>query len=246
MTTYLPSVKWPTLSKRSHSSSLQATDAQLHELPEHEAEALLQLQAATRGTIEASKPKLPECDPWVSLNDEQQSSMRDEILLRFLRYNALSVEKAQHQMETALKWRADFRVASLSTDVVHGAEVGIPITFLSTNKETDDALLLCLAESYVRREVNHAKQETGAAKLFDYMLYDVNGPRARRGSLVVDCTNLSYRNVDVVALKNGIFLYLNYFPDIFNKILIINYPKFMHGGKFCSFFVLTRGHVSYS
>lgn len=230
MSSYFSSVKLPSLPVRSHTTAV-ATDEPVDRLPHHEREALSHLIALSTDAIVGAKGQLPECDVWRELNNGDHERLRDEILMRFLRYNVLSVEKAHRQILATLKWRTNSLVSTLSPNVMLGTEVCIPIAHLSTVPATGDVLLFSLGEAYERKQVNHPKQETGIAKLFEHLLYDASGPHAKRSSVVVDCTNLSVRNVDLIGLKKGIFLYTNYFPDVFYKILLINYPKFVYGGK---------------
>lgn len=230
MASYFSPVKLSSLSVRSHATAA-ATDEPINRLPQHEKDALSHLISVSADAIVDAKGRLPDCDVWRELNDGEHDKLRDEILIRFLRYNVLSVEKAHRQVISTLNWRTNSLISTLSPNVMLGNEVCLPMAHLSTDPLTGDVLLFSLAEGYERKKVNHAKQETGIAKLFEHLLYDADGPRASRSSVVVDCTNLSVRNVDLVALKKGIFLYTNYFPDVFYKILLINYPKFVYGGK---------------
>lgn len=217
-------MKWGSASNRP-----TATDAKLAELPAHEKEALDNLRHACEGCINELCDKLPECDEWRHLAEESHHTLRDEILLRFLRYNVLNVEKARVQMEEALKWRRTSMVASLSEDVIRGFEVGIPIAQLTDKNKDGEVLYVCISEGYMKQRVDHEKQKVGGGKMFDLILYDVKGPRADRGSIVIDFSNIGVSHIDLTALKNGVVLYLNYFPEVFNKIMFINYPRIIYG-----------------
>lgn len=228
MTAYLPSMKWPSLRSQ---PALAATDFPLDKLPQHESEALATLRSTSTTMIEVAARTLPEIDGWRCLNDEDFATLRDEILLRFLRYNALSVEKSQEQFGKTLQWRSQGSVSTLPLEVMRGCDAGLPLCILYGPTESGDMLFFSLAEAYIRKEIDHAKQAVAIGKMFDHLLYDKDGPRGKRGSIVIDFTNMSVKNVDLIGLRAGIMIYLNYFPDLFYKILFINYPKFIYGGK---------------
>lgn len=225
---FMPSMIWP--SSAAKPVALQATDEPLANLPEHEQTALTKLVELCNPMIAEEIVELPDCDQWKLLMDGQHEELKCEILLRFLRYNALSVDKAYTQMQAAIRWRVKTDVASLSNDVFGGTEVGIPIVQITPKPNDDgDVLYVSLGEAYVKREIVHPKQEIGVGKLFDYILYDVSGPMAKNGFIVLDFTNLSIQNIDLVSLKNGCLIFLNYFPDIFRKILLVNYHRVIYG-----------------
>lgn len=220
-------MKWS--SSSTAPAPLQPTDEPLDNLPEHEQTALSTLVEKCNPMIASEVDKLPDCDQWKHLTDDNYNQLKLEILLRFLRFNNLSVDKAFTQMEQAIRWRGTTQVASLSKDVYYGSEVGIPISQL-TSKPNDkgELLYISLGEAYLRREINHAKQDIGVAKLFDQILYDPNGPMAKSGFIVLDFQNIGMNNIDLVSLKNGLIIYLNYFPDVFNKIILFNYPRLIY------------------
>lgn len=228
-------------------TKLLATDAPLSKLPAHEREALAQLRAQTQSDVERAASTLPQEDVWRDLGDSQNATLRDEILLRFLRYNALSTDNAQRQVRSVLEWRAEHGIAAESPQVMYGVDAGIPVTRLSGPTPDGDLLFFCAAEMYSRCDVDHAKQGVALARLFDLLLYDVDGPRAKRGSVVIDFTNMSARNVDLVGLRLGVLLYTSYYPDLFLKILFFNYPKFIYGGTsfspLCTFFMIVSFFV---
>lgn len=221
----LSTLKWPSTGV----PRLTATDASLGELPPHEEKALKQLVVATNSVITEHVSNLSKSDSWQRLNDRKHERLRNEILLRFLRYNSLSIDKARNQMLETMKWRAITNVGSLPNDVMYGKQAGIPLVQLTEPTEQGSVLFFSAGEAYSRRDVDYSKQETGAAKMFDFILYDDNGPRARDCSIIVDFSNLCMNNIDVYATKTGVLLYLKYFPDIFQKIMLVNYPKLIYG-----------------
>lgn len=240
MASYLPSVKLPSFSSwTSRSSSAgTATDAPLDQLPEHESKPLSDLRERSFALLTASSANLPTCDVWAHLTESANAQLRDEVLLRFLRYNGLNVERAEGQLRQTVDWRRSSGIATVGVTRMHGHTVGLPILTLGEPRSSGDMLFFSLAEAYVRRVVDHTQQQLGVAKMFDFLLYDTPGPHVRRASVVVDFTNLSMRNVDLAGLRAGIIIYMSYFPDVFHQILFINYPKFIYGGMSASFAAL--------
>lgn len=245
MTGYLTSVKWPSMSLRPWSTSAgsggagsdaseRATDAKLTELPAHEARALDVLRSQVAQIFEKEHEKLGGNDGWRAFHSQDADDMtrRDEMLLRVLRYNLLNVSKASLQIKQTLEWRVTENVSMKSLDVLNGAIIGLPAAKMCLSKKNDQLLVICIAEAYVRREVDHEKQFVGVAKLFDHFFYDEQGPLAKSVTAVVDFTNMSAKNVDLIGMKNGINIYMNHFPEVFHKIFLLNYPRFIHGGTF--------------
>lgn len=226
-------MKWPTLPSFLTSSSLTLPhDAPLSALPPHELEAFENLKAAAIPILQNAPKALPEKDPWTGMQEQEMQTLRDEMLLRFLRFNTLNVEKSLQQMRNALAWRAKSRIAELGTDAFHGMEAGIPVARIGDVTADGDGLFYAPAECYDKKRVDHKAQEVGIARMFEHMLYSGDGPKLRRGTVVVDFEGFSVRNVDLAGLRAGVTVYTSYYPDVFQKVLLINYPKFLYGGKF--------------
>lgn len=219
-------MKWGTTSS---TTKLVPTDAPLHLLPDYEQAALDQLRDRTENVVEELSKTLPECDSWSRLSSHSHSQLRDEILLRFLRYNVLNVDKSAVQMEGALKWRRQSMVATLSEDVMKGLQVGIPIAQVTDCNEQGEALYICVSSAYAKAQVDHEKQTTATGKMFDFIMYDLNGPQVKHGFIIVDFTDVGLSNIDLIAVKNGIVVFLNYYPDVFRKIIFFNYPRIVYG-----------------
>lgn len=242
-------MKWPSVSLRPWSTTTgseagpvasgSATDAELNDLPDYEARALEELRHEVLGLFGDDCEKLSENDGWQMFNAKKASAYdvtkRDEMLLRVLRYNLLNVSKAGLQIRRTFEWRAIENVSMKPLDVLNGATIGLPAAKVTFCEKKDEIVVICITEAYVRREVDHEKQTLGFTKLLDHFFYDKQGPRAKRVTAVADFTNLSAKNVDLIAMKNGISVYMNHFPDIFHKIFLMNYPRFIHGGKFFIF-----------
>lgn len=227
MSSYLSSVKWPTLSMpsiltRSAEESLE--DAPLNALPEPERKALNLVREKYGVVFEQKKELLPQKDRWRRLDGVQ----RDEMLLRFLRYNALHVENTVKQLEETLQWRGAKKIAEQSDDVLYGMDAGIPVAQLGKVKENGDGLFFSLAEGYDKKGVNHKIQQVAAARMFERIVY-AEGVCVKRGTVVIDFSEFSVKNVDLYGLKNGVSTYVKHYPDVFHKILLINYPRFMYG-----------------
>ena len=226
MSTYFSSVKWPSLLTRSSSSAIP-TDAPLHALPDTELIPLNSLRQSFHKYIQTHKTSLPDCDLWRSFDELEDE--RDLTLLRLLRYNSLNVEKAEKQLESIFQWRASNRIAEVSEEAIHGPKVGIPVVKVGNVTENGSALIFSSAEGYCKKAVDHALQEVGVAKMFDQILYGQGEKRVKYCTVLIDFTNFSMKNIDLYGMKSGITTYLSYYPDIFDKIILIHYPKFIYG-----------------
>lgn len=247
MSSYLPSVKWPSLSipvrpwgpsaNDDAKEETKATDAVLECLPPHEARKLEEFREAAGIIFDEESPKLSLHDSWHKLNDadERQTTKRDEMLLRVLRYNSLDVEKAGIQIRRTLEWRASMELCAKSTDVMMEPSAGLSVVPICVGKRPGDILMFSPARAYIRRNIDYEKQRIGIAKMFDHIVYDETGPQACRVTVVVDFSDMCVKNVDIFGLRNGINIYLNHFPDLFDRVLLLNYPKFIHGGTLLHF-----------
>lgn len=206
-------------------------DAPLHSLPPEEATPLQQLKHSAVPLLQSPRSPLPIEDPWSSFSQEDNHTLRDEMLLRFLRYNALNPNKALKQLENVLDWRAKSQIGTTVPDVMHGLPAGVPIVQLTDATEQGDALFFAAAEQYQKKAVDHKIQQVAVARLFEHMLYEKTGPRLKRGCVVVDFTGFGVRHVDMHGLHAGVVTYLSYYPDVFAKILLLNYPKLLYGSK---------------
>lgn len=236
MSSYLPSfssLRW-TSSLQTRSTACQ--DAPLSSLPATERNALDTLISKSQDILSPSSEKLPACDPWRCLHTSNEE-LRDEILIRLLRCNNLSIEKSLKQLCATLEYRATSAVAQLPVEKMQGRSTGIPVALLETkSKDKGTRLFYTAAADYIKKDVDHKIQEVGVAKMFEYMMYDSNGPQVKKAVVVVDFTGFGVRNVDLVATKNGVGIYTRHYPDMFHKILLINYPKLIYGGTFESCF----------
>lgn len=102
---------------------------------------------------------------------------------------------------------------------------------VEVGQKEGETLFFGVAGSYDKRSVDRDVQKVAIDKMFDYILYDRDGPMASRCTVVVDFTDFGLSNVDLVGVKLGIVTYLSYFPDIFNCVLLVNYPRLLYGGK---------------
>lgn len=112
-----------------------------------------------------------------------------------------------------------------------GAAAGIPVLRLEGRGRDGEVLLYSPARFYIKADVDHAAQEVAVKTLFENMMYMKNGPLALSSVMVLDFEAMSLRNVDLIATKNGIRVFADYYPELFKKILVINYPRWLHGSK---------------
>lgn len=99
-----------------------------------------------------------------------------------------------------------------------------------------EVLLYSPVRFYVKGQVDHASQKTAVKTFFEHMVYMKEGPLALSSIAVLDFKGMSMKNVDLVATKNGIRVFVDYYPELFKKIFVINYPSWLHGSKFSCFF----------
>lgn len=230
MSDYLPSLKWPSALTFQTRATSPTEDAPLTALPECERTSLTQLTVQFTSALTAAS--LPSSDPWSSLNASQNSVLRDEILLRFLRFNSLQIDRTAKQLRSVLAWRAKSKISEQPVTVIRGMAAGIPVCIMDAVGRVGQRLFFASAEKYVKQDVDRRIQEIAVAKMFEHMLYDVDGPQVTGVDVVVDFMGFSTKNIDIFGLKTGVSTYLNYYPDIFHRIFLINYPKFLYGGKF--------------
>lgn len=112
-----------------------------------------------------------------------------------------------------------------------GAAAGIPILQVDAVGTDGEVLLYSPAKLYVKQEVDHPSQEIAIKTFFEQLLYAEGGPRGRSGVVVLDFQDMCMRNVDLVATKNGIRIFTDFYPDVFKKVLIVNYAKWLYGSK---------------
>lgn len=211
------------LFKWSSSTSAAPEDAPLDALPAAERSGLAELSARFSSALASSD--LGADDAWRHLTARQT----DELCLRFLRLHNLQVDKADAQIRRVVAWRAAQQPATWRLKDVQGRHVGIPLAVLDARGLDDELLIYAPVQWYVRSAVDHAAQETGVKALFEQLVYARDGRQARCGIMIVDFEALSYRNVDLVATKNGIGIFINYYPEVMKRILFVNFPKFMKG-----------------
>lgn len=224
MSNWMPASFMRTFSTSAAAEPAPLEDAPLSALPACEEKALLALEAQL-GDAVFSTAVLHDADPWRGLPDPHKRGL----LLRFLRYQALAVDKAAAHVTKVGKWRADTRPWALPVEALRGAEAGLPMLEVGVRGRDGEVLMFGAARAYVKAEVVHARQEEAIMRMFEGVFYREDGPRGRAGVLVIDFYDLSYRNVDLVGTKNGIQLFLGYYPEMFRKILLINYPKWIYG-----------------
>lgn len=226
MTNYFTS-KWSSLVSR---AITQEQPTQTHRTDKHNS-VLEQLKARGSSAFEHAASELPTDDPFRCLLTQKHRDLRDDILLRFLRFNDFDLDKTIRQLQSTLTWRAQTSISSTDLSVIRGSASGIPLARIGNTTENGDTLFFAAAECYDRSRIDRAVQKVGVARMFEHMLYDSGGPRAKRGTVVVDFSGFGTRHVDISGLRTGVATYMNYYPEVFEKVLLTNYPKLLYGGK---------------
>lgn len=219
MSSYLPSLKWTTTPSRPPI----ATDAPLSALPTHERAALAALDAELSGALQQLVEKLPCDDPWRHMHTNDAS--RRHHLLRFLRFNSLDVAKASAHIQAMLRWRVESRPTLIPADCVHGLRAGMPVARLRAVGAGGELLFFAAAARYVRKAAVGVEQLRATTRMFEDV---VHADGCGRAAAVVDFSAFGARHVDVVGLKRGVSLYVDYYPEAFYKVLLVNYPKLLY------------------
>lgn len=220
MSSFLPSLR--------RSSCAPLDDAPLAALPASESTALSKLEAlVSKELFSSSSAVLHHNDPWLHL----PATNRRALSLRFLRFHCLSVDAALAQMLRVAAWRRDDRPWERPVKAMVGPAAGIPALRVGATGSDGEALLYSPAKFYIKQEIDHAKQDVAIKTFFEQLLYAEGGPRCRAGVIVLDFQDMHMRNVDLLATKNGIRIFTDYYPEIFKKILVVNYAKWLYGSK---------------
>lgn len=219
MSSYLTSI-------RRHVPSLKSTLTKtgVQEVNENENTSNFLTTAST--TLSNPPVALTEGDPWCDLTQDEQEAL----LKRILQFNNFDVERANKQLHSTLHWRSSSAISSKHVDLMYGLPAGIPISVVATHH--DHVLTVAIAEKYLKSMVDHSHQQLAVSRMLEYFVYDRDGPRTSKVTVVVDFTNFAFRHVDITGLKNGISIYMNHYPEVIHKVFLVNYPKFLYGGMF--------------
>lgn len=115
---------------------------------------------------------------------------------------------------------------------MRGPAAGLPLLLLDARGSDGDVLLYSPTQFYIKSEVDHASQEIAVKTLFENIVYMKEGPLALSSVAVLDFEGMSVRNVDLRATRNGIRIFTDYYPELFKKIFVINFPRWLHKSKF--------------
>lgn len=218
------------LSLTSSSTATPIIDAPLNNLPPKEAKAITDLETRLSSLFKSSSnsicgSSLHADDPWLSL----PTMNRHYLLLRFARYHLLNVKNAEDHIRRVASWRSSSQPWTLGLEVVKQPQAGLPIHITSARGSDGEVLAYFPARVLVRAEVDHAVQQSAIEAFFEHCLYAQDGPQGASGVLIVDFANLAMKNVDIIAGRNGIRIFLECYPEAFKRIIIFNCPKWIHG-----------------
>lgn len=201
-------------------------DAPLSDLPNSESEPLSSLY--NRFVTEILPPKasiLHANDPWSNLPSKNAQC----ICLRFLRYHLLNAEAAFTHLAKVAQWRTTDQPWQRAPKTMRGLSAGLPVIQVAGYGNDGEALVYSPGRHYMKSKVNHALQATALKTFFETLLYSKDGPKALSCVAVFDFENMSMRNMDLIATKNGIRVFADFYPEAFKKILVVNYPRWLHG-----------------
>ncbi|CAN8068141.1 unnamed protein product [Agarophyton chilense] len=204
-------------------------DAPLEALPESEASALTALQARTKHTFSSPHNNLHPEDPWRTLTQNQV----DLLLLRFLRYNLLQVESSFTHVCKVAAWRTDECPWNFGLELLQNRKAGVPILSDVIRGRDDEVLLFIPCRHYDKSIIDRKLQTTAIKAFFESYLYATGGLKASSAVMLVDFSGLHLKQVDLTALKNSINIFLSYYPEVLQKVILVNYPRWIHGTWKC-------------
>lgn len=179
--------------------------------------------------FESSDTTLDAADPWRT----QDAQERYELHVRLIRYHLLHVAGAAAQLAAIAAWRTSH--CPWRDDLVQLAQspaAGIPMQVLRA-RGFDRAMLVYLpARLYVRAAVDHSVQQRAVTAFFEHSFYKTGALRAPWGVYVFDFRGLSTKNVDIVGTRHAINIFLSYYPETVKRVLVINFPRWIHGSTF--------------
>eukprot|EP00177_Eucheuma_denticulatum_P006955 GFKZ01012648.1.p1 GENE.GFKZ01012648.1~~GFKZ01012648.1.p1 ORF type:complete len:288 (-),score=23.69 GFKZ01012648.1:139-1002(-) len=205
---------------------LSIEDAPLSDLPASESEPLSSLY--NRFVTEILPPSadiLHANDPWSNLPTENAQC----ICLRFLRYHLLDAEAAFTHLVKVAHWRKTDQPWQHAPKTMRGLSAGLPVIQIAGRGTDGEALVYSPGRHYMKSKVSHTQQATALKTFFETLLYSKDGPKALSCVVVFDFENMSMRNMDLIATKNGIRIFADFYPEAFKKILVVNYPRWLHG-----------------
>ena len=203
-------------------------DAPVESLPEIEATPLSKFQQQTEHLFSQSDQTIDPEDPWRSLS----SSHRSLVLLRFLRYHLLDIPNATEHFLRVINWRKNKKPWNFPTSTMDGGPSGCPIIFIKGHGRHDEMILYVAASMYDKSLVDHNVQQDAMITMFEHCAYAADGRLASAGILLLDLGDMMLKNVDLTAMRNGINLFFEYYPEVFSRIILINYPRWTHSSKF--------------
>ena len=162
----------------------------------------------------------------------------DHTLMRLLRHHALNVSRAERHLHRIIEWRASSKIAEVLPEVRCAPGCGLPVVEIAVSPDSDANTaggggnsLLCFSagDQYLKSSLVREVQIPAIDKMFDYVAFDPCGPQAQRCTIVVDFHGFSTKNIDMNGMRIGIAAYLNYFPDVLTRVLLVNYPTIVYG-----------------
>lgn len=201
-------------------------DAPLYRLPSNESNPLSVLHERFNAEI-ISRPEaiLHPSDPWRSLSTNPSRAL----CLRFLRYHHLNVEKSiRHLLEVA-KWRGNNLPWNIEASVLHDRSSGMPFMNLEGKGSDGEIILYGLVRQYNRDATDYGMQENAVKYIFEWLMYLQNGHQALSSIVIWDFDGIKLKHIDLHAAKTCIQISADYYPEFFKKIIILNYPRWMHG-----------------
>ena len=227
MSNYLTSIKRHVPSLK---SPLTKTDVQ----QVNETENISNFLTIALKTLSNPPVAFVEGDPWDDLDQNEQETL----LKRILQFNNFDVERANKQLHNTLHWRSSSAISSKNIDLIYGLTAGIPVSIVTTHH--DHVFTIAIAERYLKSKVDHSHQQLAVSRMLEHFVYDRDGPRTSKVTIVVDFTDFTFRHVDIIGLKNGISIYMNHYPEVIHKVFLVNYPRLLYGGMFIVLFCIQQ------
>lgn len=204
-----------------------------------EAELLALVHEAMSTELREATSRRPEDAMLRIIGGASGDARCDEVLLHFLHASGDDPVKAERLFRQALQWRAEQQLERAPANIFMTSGVHMPVCACGDGLGSTGEVLTYTAAGLLAKPLDLQLLEKAIGVWFDRLLYtpQPEGYQASSVFAVVDFKGFSVSQVDIHALKLGILSYMRYYPGIFRRICLVNYPVAIYGSMFCFDFV---------
>lgn len=145
-------------------------------------------------------------------------------LLRMLRYQNRNVRQAEAQFRAFISWRESKRIGSIPYSIVREVSAGCPYSHTRIRGEDDTTLVFSSTRHYNKRTTDAGVHEKATIKAFDEMLYSF---QARSVVAVMEFEGSTIANVDLATRRRDVNLFFSYYPEMFEKFIVMGAPRYV-------------------